>query len=112
MNIIYPANCDTTGKKMAFLERLKKKVILLHNGMGKWHGEGLTEIQYNKLPLKVKNIFPYKPQLSTSDYDKFKNGIYRKLLNVYHDKLGEERNLAREDENTWNPDIDGDINGN
>ena len=83
MAINYPIDCDSPRKKTEWLYRAQELLRLLHNAFSKWLHEGLTQVQYDKLPQKVKSKYPYKPQLTKEDWDKF----YREDFRLRNDKI-------------------------
>lgn len=109
MNISFPVGCDNYGKKIAFLERTEEKLRLVHNGMGRWYKEGLTLVQYNKFPNKIKNRYPYKAQLTEVEFRNFQRVVFEKMSNVIHFFKNQELQNAKDDNVTWSPDLDNDI---
>lgn len=89
MAIKFPANCDSPRKKTEWLYRAQELLRLLHNAFSKWLHKGLTQVQYDKLPQKVKNKYFYKPQLSQEDWDKF----YREDFRPRNDKICTQINI-------------------
>lgn len=105
----YPADCNTPGERMAWLERAEEKLRLVHLDVGRWHREGLTQAQYNQLPAKVRNKHPYVAQLSAAAWRKFLRYVFEPVRR----KISIAKNIAsvnaKEDATTWQPDLDGDI---
>lgn len=101
MAINYPVDCDSPRKKTEWLYRAQELLRLLHNVFSKWLREGLTQVQYDKLPQKVKNRYPYKPQLTLQDWNKF----YRKDFRPRNDKICTQMNIQRaqlKESTVWN----------
>lgn len=71
MALIYPAICDSPGRKTELLYRAQELLRLVHNGFSKWLHEGLTEGEYSEFPIKVKTKYPYIAELPKADWDKF-----------------------------------------
>lgn len=75
----YPTVCDTTRKKIEFIFRMIELLRKVHNSMGLWYRQPITQTQYNnqlgQLPTKIANWistnYPYKSQLTQSDWDEF-----------------------------------------
>lgn len=76
MAITFPINCDSPAEKTEWLYRAQELLRLLHNAFGRWRREGLTQAQYDKFPQKIKNIFPYKPQLTDAEWQSFKENQF------------------------------------
>ena len=67
MAISYPTDCDSPRRRLEYLYRAQELLRLFHNVFSRWRRTGLTQTQYNKLPAKIKNKYPYKPQLTQGD---------------------------------------------
>ena len=88
MAITYPADCDTPAKKTEWLYAAQELLRLIHNLFGHWRKNTITQVQYDNPPLPnvpsilkpivrrtftyLKNKYPYKPQLTQADWEKFK----------------------------------------
>jgi hypothetical protein len=94
---------------MAWCERAEEKLLLVYNGIGKWHREGLTEVQWSKFPQRVKDLYPYKPQITKEEFDDFDAVVYRNVLYKIRTAFSGEGKKAKLDEVTYDPDLDGDI---
>jgi len=66
-----PATMDTALKRWRWACRAVELLRTLHNFMGVWRNTGKTPAQYNNLPLRVRNKFPYAPRLAEDDWQKF-----------------------------------------
>ena len=112
----YPIGCDTTRKRIEYVIRLVELVRRIHILFGLWYRQPITEAQYNnqlsqmpdKIETWVRNNYPYKPQLTKSDWDGF--------VDIYKSKtvtLLKQRNIHFELLRTvtaWDNDADiGDI---
>lgn len=71
MAIQYPADCNSSRKKMEYLHRAQELLRLLHNSFVTWRDDGFTLAQYNELPVQIKNKYPYKVKISDVDWDDF-----------------------------------------
>ena len=109
MQVTFPAGCDNPGKRIAWCERAEEKVRIVHNKMGEWYEIGLTLTEYNQFPNKVKNKYPYAPQLSETDWQGFVLNVYRKVIKAIMTARNIEWDNAKQDNTTWSPDLDGDI---
>lgn len=67
----YPIDCVTGGDKMEFLYAAQEKLRKLHNTFSLWAKYGLTQWQYDKLPTKFRDKYPYVAKLSIEDFKKF-----------------------------------------
>lgn len=95
MALIYPANCDTASKKTEYLYRAQELLRLVHNTFSKWYCEGLTQDQYDKLPEKIKIIYPYKFQLTKTDWDKFDKEDFMPRSNKICNQIGIQRAVLK-----------------
>jgi hypothetical protein len=78
---------------MAWCYRAQEKLRKLHNVMGTWFKDGITEAKWNQLPNKARVRYPYKAQLTETE-------IITAML--------ENRALAKASTH-WPVDLDGDI---
>lgn len=103
----FPSNCNTPEERTGFCYRAQELLRFIHNAMSWWHrgfdykrdGDGnlirdsegepiinpdapWTQKQWNRLPQRIKNRYPYKPQLSMEEWDDF----YR-LFEVIQDRV-------------------------
>jgi len=74
---------NTPRKKTEWLYHAQELLRLLHNIFSKWLHEGLTQAEYDALPQKIKSRYPFKPQLTKADWDKF----YREDFRPRSDKI-------------------------
>jgi hypothetical protein len=109
MIVTFPAECTTEALRLTWCYRAQEILRLVHNGMGKWFREGLTENAYNQFPDKIKNRYPYVPQLSKADWIDFQKIIFRKVFDAIDDARFKAKQEAMES-NFWNPSLDEDIN--
>ena len=87
MVITYPGGCNTPTKKTEWLYAAQERLRHVHNLFGHWFKNPITQAQYDNPPLPdipdalkpavrraftyLKNKYPYKPQLTREDLDKF-----------------------------------------
>lgn len=109
MKIIFPENCTTEASRLAWCYRAQEKLRFVHNGMGKWFQEGLTEAQYNQFPNKVKNRYPYITKITQVNWDDFQQNIFKPVSGTIIEALLIARGEVKSS-TYWNPDLDGDIN--
>jgi hypothetical protein len=109
MIVNFPETCTTDASRMAWCFRAQEKLRLVHNGISKWYDSGLSEAAYSQFPTKIKNRYPYKPQLSKADWDDFRSTIFQKVEDAI---VGAMHQAIREAEAStyWHVDLDGDIN--
>lgn len=72
----YPEDCNTARRRTEFLYKAQEELRLLHNVFSKWLHKGLAEGEYNQLPEKIRNKYPYISKLSEADFAKFKKEIF------------------------------------
>ena len=74
MAIIFPIDCITETDKIEYLYCAREKLRLLHNQVGKWRREGLTRVEYDAIPEKIRDVLPSftdSVKLSDGDFEKF-----------------------------------------
>jgi len=108
MEITFPANCTTDASRMAWCYRAQEKLRKFHNVMGKWFRGGITETVWNKLPNKAKARYPYKAQLTETEWRDFENVVFRTISTTITSALLANRELAK-NSTYWSVDLDGDI---
>jgi len=105
MAITYPVDCDTPAKKMEFLCAAQELLRHIQNLMGYWYRNGITQAQYDNPPMPnvpiqlkpavcrifnyLKSKYPYKPQLTKEDWDKF----YREDFQPRSDKITAQKGI-------------------
>ena len=109
--INYPAWATTRADKWLYCRRLSKKLRSLHNVMGTWYRDGISQATYDQLPNKVRSRYSYSVgvNLTAAQWDEFV-GIWEGYSRAMWEKL----NVVREDaENSTSivkdVDIDRDI---
>jgi len=75
----FPVDCNLPRERTEFAYSAQEKLRLIHNGMGRWFREGLTPAQWNKLPVKLQNRYPYKAQLSREEWDDFTENVFEPI---------------------------------
>jgi len=111
MPLTFPSDCDTPPKRTEFCYRAQELLRLVHNDMGKWHREGLSRQEWDRLPQRLRANYPYKAQLSREQWDDFVTNMFEtaeaKLINI----LLENRQLLKES-TAWRVDIEEILDGN
>ena len=79
MALTFPADCDTPAQRTEYCYRAQELLRLIHNGMGRWYREGLTHAQWDKFPRKIKNRYPYTPQLGHADWYDFTQNVFEPI---------------------------------
>lgn len=110
MQVTFPANCTTAADRLAWCYRALEKLRKGHNLMGTWFREGITTVQWDKFPDKIKNRYPYKAQLTAAEWKDFDAVIFRPLFKAIDIALQSARTITLNDNATWSPDLDGDVN--
>lgn len=96
MALNWPVDCDTPAKRTEYCYRAQELLRLIHNGMGKWRRDGLTEAQWNQLPQKIKTRYPYVAQLSEADWNDFTLNVFESISERIIEKLLQQRALLKE----------------
>lgn len=65
--ISFPAWANTSIKKMAWMHRAEEKLRILHNKMGDWKRDGISQATYDTLPARIKNRYPFTTGVKLSD---------------------------------------------
>ena len=105
----YPLWANTREKKWLYCRRMVGLLRKLDNVMGDWFRDGITQAKYDKLPLKVRNRYPFTPgeKLSQVLWEDFQT-YWVEFCSAISKKLGAIRKLA-EDDNAPDVDIDRDF---
>jgi hypothetical protein len=109
MTFSFPINITTAKDRLAYWYRMEEMLRLVHNGVGKWRDDGITKVQYDKFPQKLKDRYRYVEKLPESDWLDFKGVYYKQLYNALLTIQGQVKKDVREDD-SFSPDIDVDIN--
>lgn len=104
MAIKYPVDCDSPRKKTEWLYRAQELLRLLHNIFGKWYREGLTQVQYDKLPQKIKDKYSYKVQLAESKWKQFLNEDFEPRSQKISNQICVQREQLKQS-NTWSIEV-------
>lgn len=72
MPIQFPSGVDTALEKYAYCQRAFEKLNNIYSFFGIWYRQGITQNQYNNLPDKIRIKYPYKTQLTESDWHDFR----------------------------------------
>jgi len=94
--LTFPVNCDTPRRRTEYCYRAEELLRLLHNVIGTWYREGITETKWDKLPEKIKNRYPYKPQLSADEWVEFKYNVFNPISARISKGITSNRWLLRE----------------
>lgn len=105
MALVFPQDCDTPAKRTEYCYRAEELLRRLHNGMGKWYREGLTQTQWDNFPQKIKNRYPYVSQLSQADWDDFTENVFELISARIIEKLLQQRALLYES-TTWTINVE------
>jgi len=93
--LTFPVNCDTPRKRTEYCYRAEELLRLLHNVIGTWYREGITETKWNKLPQKIKNRYPYKSQLSENEWADFRYNIFNPISTKISNGITSNRQLLK-----------------
>lgn len=108
MVVTFPVNCTTDASRMAWCYRAQEKLRKFHNVMGDWFRDGITEAKWNQLPNKAKTRYPYKAQLTETEFRGFQDTVYHNIDEAIITAMLENRALAKASTH-WPVDLDGDI---
>ncbi|HFD32033.1 MAG TPA: hypothetical protein ENJ28_04895 [Gammaproteobacteria bacterium] len=77
MAVVYPTTVVTDVDKMAYLIRYQHEWHQLFNKLGKWFNSGITQAEYDVLPLNVRSRVDYVPQISKAQWDYAKTSMMK-----------------------------------
>lgn len=101
----FPPDCDTPAKRTEYCYRAQELLRELHNTMGRWYREGLTEEQWSEFPQKIKNRYPYKPQLSQDEWDEFLENVFEPISHRIAQGILNNRELLFQSQ-TWTINVE------
>jgi len=102
MAIVYPPAANNPLKRLGYMLRVKETWKQLYNLMGKWHREGISNTEYDSLPLRIRNKIAYKPQLTEQQWLNIKPRLH-KLRTSFHSEF-QSRIKEVEEDTTFTPD--------
>jgi len=77
----FPANCITPADRTEYTYRYQELLRLLHNVMGTWYREGISETTWSKLPVRIQERYPYKVKLTKEEWADFQLNIFTPASN-------------------------------
>jgi hypothetical protein len=83
-------------ERIEYCYRSQELLRLLHNVFSKWLHDGLTEVQYDQLPAKVRNKYPYKAKLTAEDWDKFRTEDFEARSNKIGTEIVKQKDLLKQ----------------
>lgn len=99
--INYPSWVDTDEKKLKCLILYGELNERLCNAMGRWFKDGLTQVQYDKLPNRVKLEYPYETKLASTrwrDYEyNWDHGFDRVHIKIHKARQAIEQSFKDDD---------------
>lgn len=75
----YPIDCDTPRRRTEFCYACQEKLRWLHNAMWYWLNTDVTQVQWGKLPLRIRNRYVYKPRLTRQEWEDYRDNIEQKI---------------------------------
>ena len=128
--INFPIDCDTPRRRTEYCYRAEELLRRLHNHMGWWyrgfdflrdaegklvrdsegkvildHKAPWTSVQYNKLPQKIKDRYPYKERMAKGERDDFEMNVFEPISNRITEKLLQNRELLFQSTN-WTINVE------
>lgn len=98
--ITFPIDCKTPAKRTEYAYRAQELLRLLHNVMGKWYKEGISKPLWDRLPSKIQNKYPYKPQLTEAEWRGFLRDLFEPASNRFIRAILTQRALLQKS-TTW-----------
>lgn len=105
MPLNWPVDCTTPRRRVEFCYCAQEKLRKLHNFMHAWRTSGKTEAQWDNLPTKVKNRYPYSEFLTDAQMADFRDTIFTIIEKKVIAKLLVNRQFLL-DSIEWTPDLD------
>jgi hypothetical protein len=103
MAIKYPLTAITLGSKIEFLMRTREHCRMLHNFVGYWYRNGLTEQEYNNgVPMsklggesetlftmgpELKAMFVYRENITYTQFENFIVNQFHPRWNIIEDEF-------------------------
>lgn len=81
MALEFPIDCLTPAERTEYCYRAQELLRKLHNVFGRWFKEGITQVLWNQLPEKLKDKYPYVPQLLQKKWEDFVENIFEPKSN-------------------------------
>ena len=106
----YALNCITPAQRTEYAYRCQEVLRLLHNTMGLWCREGLTQTQWNKLPVKIQTCYPYQEYLSAIRWKDFRDNVFEPASQKIAEAICAQRELLKAS-TTWIIDVEGVLSG-
>lgn len=101
---INPPNWDimSNPEKMQYLLRARELLRKLHNVMGDWFRDGITQAKYDKFPAKVRNRYSFTlgVKLTKVQWDDFLSGWawgFMPLVQKINQHIGVQKQIAFDD---------------
>lgn len=107
MAINYPGDCGSPRRKMEYLYRAQELLRKLHNVFVTWRETGLTQAQYDELPNKIRQNYPYVAQIDMATWKKFHDEEFLPRSDEINEDILQYR-AALKQSTQWNIDV-GDI---
>jgi hypothetical protein len=103
MDWSYPVDCITPVQRTEYVYRCQELLRLVHNVMGTWYRDGITQNVWNKLPTKIQNRYPYAPKLTSTQWKGFKD-LFENIMGRVATEICAQRELLKSS-TTWVVDI-------
>lgn len=101
----FPQDCTTNEKKYHFVCRVQREARILYNKFSKWADVGITRSEYDQIPAKIKEAYPYMEKLSKDNWQKFFSK-FRQLSNEIAEELCTQRASIEDEFAAQSIDID------
>jgi hypothetical protein len=106
--VTIPETYNTRARQIDYLHNLEEKLRDVHNTVGTWYRDGISEATYNTLPTLVTGRYAYTAQLSEADWNDFLTIVFYPIMEQLHDDRNTLKQAARDD-GAIDSDIDRDV---
>ncbi len=105
----YPIDCNTPSRRTEYLYRAQELLRKVHNFFVRWREEGITSAQHGLLPKKIREAYPYVPQITMEVYKDFNDKHFVPRNIAIAQEINVQRALLKRS-TRWNIDV-GEIAG-
>lgn len=108
MAITWPTGCDTPRRKLEFCVNAREKLRKLHNRMGYWYNSANPDVtvnQWNKLPAKIRNRYPFAPKLTKAQWNDFRENVFEVINDKINHAISDNQQLIA-NSSEYTPDLE------
>jgi hypothetical protein len=102
----YPVTCTLPREKMEFVYRVNEVLRQLQNVFAKWYNQGLSQAEYDALPLTFRSKYSYVAQIDLDTYKQFLREDFEPRSNKVIGEIGTLKDTLK-NSIAWPVDIGG-----